>query len=185
MGQPCKLLNPGTKQEACVDAHPNDAASPIISADSKALLRGYTLTEAKGEGFTLNQKIEPFTAVSLGIKTNEYGQCKFSTESRKTYDQMTNFLGESTFALEHKTTFALSSILAKDEALRLTNGGKYTVYLRCQDGNGNKNNKAYYMTFSIKPGPDITSPVIEATSIANGAYVPAGINETALTLYTN
>ncbi|HLC72897.1 MAG TPA: hypothetical protein VJH37_04930, partial [Candidatus Nanoarchaeia archaeon] len=185
LGQTCKLLNPGTKQEACVDAHPNDAASPIISADSKALLRGYTLTEAKGEGFTLNQKIEPFTAVSLGIKTNEYGQCKFSTESGKTYDQMTNFFGEGTFALEHKTTFALSSILAKDEALRLTNGGKYTVYLRCQDGNGNKNNKAYYMTFSIKPGPDITSPVIEATSIANGAYVPAGINETALTLYTN
>lgn len=185
LGQNCKLLNAGTKKEACVDSNPNDATSPIISADPSALQRGYTLTEAKGQGFTLNQKIEPFTAVSLGIKTNEYSQCRFSTEATKTYDQMTNFFGEGIFSQEHKTTFALSSILAKDEALRLTNGGKYTVYLRCQDGNGNKNNKPYYITFSIKPGPDITSPVIEATSIANGAYVPAGINETVLTIYTN
>ncbi len=185
LGQTCKLLNPGTKQEACVDSHPNDAVSPIISADSRALDRGYTLTEAPGQGFTLNQKIEPFTAVSLGIKTNEYSQCKFSTESSKTYDQMTNFFGEGIFAQEHKTTFALSSILVKDEALRLTNGGKYTMYLRCQDGNGNKNNKPYYVTFSVKPGPDITSPVIEATSIANGAYIPTGVNETVLTIYTN
>src|SRR3989344_761532 len=185
LGQTCKLLNAGTKQEACVNAHPNDATSPIISADSSALARGYTLTEAAGQGFTLNQKIEPFTAVSLGIKTDEFSQCKFSTELSKTYDQMTSFFGEGVFAQEHKTTFALSSLMAKDEALRLTNGGKYTVYLRCQDGNGNKNNKAYYINFAIKPGPDITAPVIEATSIANGAYVPTGVNVTALTLYTN
>ncbi len=185
LGQTCKLLNAGTKKEACIDSHPNDVTSPIISADSSALARGYTLTEASGQGFTLNQKIEPFTAVSLGIKTNEYSQCKFSTESSKTYDQMPNFFGEGVFAQQHKTTFALSSVLAKDEALRLTNGGKYTLYLRCQDGNGNKNNKPYYVTFSVKPGPDITSPVIEATSIANGAYVPSGVNETALTIYTN
>ncbi|MDP1694237.1 MAG: hypothetical protein Q8L34_01735 [Candidatus Woesearchaeota archaeon] len=185
LGQTCKLLNAGTKQEACVNAHPNDATSPIIHADSSALARGYTLTEATGVGFTLNQKIEPFTAVSLGIKTDEFSQCKFSTELSKTYDQMTNFFGEGIFAQEHKTTFALSSLMAKDEALRLTNGGKYTVYLRCQDGNGNKNNKAYYINFAIKPGPDITAPVIEATSIANGAYVPTGVNATVLTLYTN
>lgn len=185
LGQTCKLLNPGTKKEACVDAHPNDATSPIITADQSALARGYTLTEAAGQGFTLNQQIEPFTAVSLGIKTDEFSQCRFSTESGKTFDQMTATFGEGIFAKEHKTTFALSSLMAKDEALRLTNGGKYTVYLRCQDGNGNKNNKPYYMNFAIKPGPDITSPVIEATSITNGAYVPAGINETVLTIYTN
>ncbi|MEK6812996.1 MAG: hypothetical protein AABX86_02675, partial [Nanoarchaeota archaeon] len=49
----------------------------------------------------------------------------------------------------------------------------------------NKNNKPYYIKFAIKPGPDYTAPVIEATSIVNGAFVPAGVNTTALTIYTN
>ena len=185
LGQNCKLLNPGTKKEACVDSNPNDATSPIIAADQTALNKGYTLTEVKGQGFMVNQQIAPFTPVSLGITTNEYAQCKFSLEPTKTFDQMTNTFGSGVFDLAHSMTFSLPSILAQQDALKLTNGGSYTLYMRCQDGNGNKNNKPYYIKFAIKPGPDYTAPVIEATSIVNGAFVPAGVNTTALTIYTN
>ena len=185
LGQMCKLLNAGTEAEACVNSNPNDATSPIISADPEALERGYTLSEVKGQGFTLNEKIEPFTAVSLGIKTNEYASCKYSESPTESFEEMTNTFGEGIFSLEHQTTFGLSSILLEPEALKLSNGGAYTLYLRCQDGNGNENNKPYYVKFSIKQGPDFTAPVIETTSIANGAYVPSGVNVTGLTIYTN
>ncbi len=185
LGQMCKLLNPGTKKEACVSTHPNDATSPIITADKEALEKGYTLTEVKGSGFRLNEKIEPFTSVKLGIKTNEFAQCKFSLEHSAPFDKMANNFGDANFAMNHSMQFALPSILAKDEALKLTNGGQYTLYLKCQDGNGNQNDKPYYVKFGIKPGPDFTPPVIEATSIANGAYTPAGINETSLTVFVN
>ena len=185
LGQLCKLLNPGTKKEACVNSHPNDVTSPVVKADPEALAKGYTLTESAGRGFILNEEIEPFTAVSLGVKTDEYAQCKFDLSASTTFDEMENFLGDSNYKKEHATTFGLPSILAEDEALKLTNGGKFTLYLRCQDGNGNKNDKPYYMKFAIKPGPDFTPPVIETTSIANGAYVPHGVNTTVLGMYVN
>lgn len=185
LGQICALVNPGTKQEKCIDQHPNDVTSPIIRADPTAFSRGITFTEAPGEGFTINQLIEPFTPVSLGIMTNEYSQCKYGLERGKTFEEMPAFFGDNLYAKNHTMKFSLPSELAKEEVLKLTNGGKYTIYARCQDGKGNKNNRDYYIKFGIKPGPDLTPPVIELTSIANNAYVPAYANETLFVAYVN
>ncbi len=178
-------MNPGTREEKCINLHPNDVTSPMIRANPKALSKGLTLSEVPGEGFTINQQIEPFTPVKLGITTNEFSQCKYSLERGKTFDETATFFGDSMYRKNHTITFSLPSALAEDQVLKLTNGGKYTVYLRCQDGNGNKNNKDYYIKFAIKPGPDLTPPVIEITSIANNAYVPADVNSTPLTVYLN
>ncbi len=185
LGQLCKLVNPGTKQELCYNANPNDANAPIIIADENALRRGYSLTEVKGEGFSLNQLVEPFTPVSVGIKTNEPSQCKYSLNHSISYTEMTQYFGDSLYAYNHTITFGLPATLAQPDVLKVTNNGKYTVYVRCQDGNANKNNRDYYISFGIKPGPDLTAPVVEATSIQNGAFAPAGVNMTGLSIYMN
>lgn len=185
LGQTCGLVNPGTKKEKCIDVHPNDVTSPILRADPNALTRGLTLTEVQGEGFTINQQIEPFTPVTLGILTNEFAQCKYGLDRGKPFEEMLAFFGDNLYAKNHTTTFSLPSALAEEQVLRLTNGGKYTVYVRCQDGKGNKNNRDYYVKFAIKPGPDLTPPVVELTSIANDAYVPAAVNSTLFVAYLN
>ncbi len=185
LGQLCKLINPGTKDEKCVNSNPNDVTSPIISANPSVLPRGLTITEVANEGFSVNEKIEPFTPVTLGINTNEFSQCKYSNNHSMKFDDMVNFFGDGLFRKNHTITFSLPGAVAEEEGLRLTNRGKFTVYLRCQDGNGNKNNRDYYIRFEVKPGPDLTAPVIELTSIENGAFVPAGINQTLFTAFLN
>ncbi len=186
LGQACKLLNPGTAKEVCTNAHPNDVTSPIITADPSALERGYTLSEKANEGYVVNPQVEPFTAVSLGIKTNEPSQCKFSLNHSMSYDTITTFFGDSLYDYNHSMTFSIPGELAENpEILKLTNGGQFTLYARCQDGNGNKNERDYYIKFAVKKGPDLTPPVIEATGIANGAYVPSGVNSTPFVMYVN
>lgn len=185
LGQMCTLLNPGTKNEMCVSSNPNDVTSPQITADKSVLLPGFTITEVANEGFTLNQDIPPFTAVKIGVKTNEPAQCKYSLNTSTKFEQMTSFFGGSLYNYNHTELFALPGAMADEQALKLTNSGRFTLYLRCQDGNGNENNKDYYIRFKIAKGPDLTAPVIELTSIQNGAYAAAGVNETALAIYLN
>lgn len=186
LGQLCKLVNPGTTKELCINAHPNDVSPPIIKAALDVLQPGFTLTESADQGYSVSPLIEPFTAVTLGIKTNEPAQCKYSLNAGTNFDQMTQFFGEGLYDYNSTVTFSLPSQLAKDpQVLQLTNGGQYTLYIRCQDGNGNKNEKDYYIKFGIRKGPDLTAPVIELTSITNDAFIPATVNTTQLTIYVN
>lgn len=189
LGQLCSLINQGSANETCINLHPNDVNSPIIEPWPEKLQKGYTLTEMTEQGhrgYKLNEKIEPFTPVTIAIKTDEPAQCKISTENSLDYDKMpSQWFGSSLYLYEHEVTFALPSELATEQALDLTNGGKYTVYVRCKDGSGNANENDYFIKFEIKPGPDLTPPVIELTSINNGIYVPYEINSTALKIYTN
>ena len=185
LGQTCRLVNEGTSNELCINQHPNDVNPPIISADKDALTDGYQLTEQVGQGYVVTPDIEPFTALTLGVTVNEPSQCMYSINHSLPFEQMSTPFGNGLFNYQHNMTFSLSSVLAEEDILKLTNGGKYAVYVKCQDGAGNANNKDYYIKFAIKKGPDLTPPVIELTSIDNGVYVPADVNTTALTIYVN
>jgi len=188
LGKLCSLINQGSKEEKCVNIHPNDANSPVISPWKEALPKGFTLTEITAEsnkGFKINQKLKPFQSITLGIKTDEPSQCKFGSENSVDYDQKTAFFGDGIFKYEHEITFSLPSDLTTPEALKLTNGGLYNIYIRCKDATGNKNNRDYFVRFSIEPSPDLTAPVIERTSVESGAFAPNGVNQTTFSVYTN
>ena len=143
------------------------------------------IREAKGKGFEIVPKIPPFTAVTLVLDTNEFAQCKYDVELGKEFDEMVQFFGDGVYDKTHEMLFSLPGALAEPEALKLTNGGQYQLYIKCQDGNGNQNEADYYAKFAIDDGPDFTPPIIEVTSIVNGAYTPAGINETEFSIYVN
>jgi hypothetical protein len=188
LGQLCSLLNPGTGNETCINMNPNDATTPIISPLEEVIPQEYTIKEGTEEGirgYFLNPDVPPFTRVALGIETNEPSQCKLSLEHSKTFDEMAEFFGDSLFSYKHVMEFALPSELTQTQILRLTNGGKYSLYVRCQDGSGNKNQKDYFIKFNIARGPDTTPPVIELTSIANNAFVASNVNKTDLDIYLN
>ncbi len=192
LGQNCKLVNEGSVDEKCISADVNDVNPPYITVNKEEIVwltdsvnHVNDITEISGRGFEITQEIAPFTAVTLVVDTNEYAQCKYDVEHSKPFEEMTQYFGTSSYVKNHNLTFSLPGVLAEPQALQLTNGGEYQIYVKCQDGNGNANEADYYAKFSIQAGPDFTPPVIELTSIANGAYAPAGINATAFSIYVN
>lgn len=192
LGQSCKLVNEGSEDETCISSNVNDVNPPYIDVNKEltvhltdGLNNVNEITEAKGKGFEIVPKIPPFTAVTLVIDTNEYAQCKYDVELGKNFDEMVQFFGDGVYDKTHEMLFSLPGALAEPEALKLTNGGEYQLYIKCQDGNGNQNEADYYAKFAIDDGPDFTPPIIEVTSIVNGAYVPAGVNETEFSIYVN
>ncbi len=192
LGQSCGLVNVGTEEEKCISTNVNDVVPPYITVDKEVIVQltdsvdnVAEISEVPGKGFEIIKKIAPFTAVTLALDTNEYAQCKFDLNHGLTYEEMAHYFGDSLFSTNHTMTFSLPSALATDEALKLTNGGQYQIYVKCQDGNGNSNEADYFAKFKIDEGPDFTPPVIEATSIDNGGFVPAGINQTLFAIYAN
>ena len=182
LGQLCKLVNEGTSKELCTNTNPNDVNSPIIKANKADM--NYTIQETVN-GYTLTQKVKPFTPVHLSITTNEPSQCKYALNTSTTYNEMPGYFGETLYDYNHTMLFSLPAELAEPQVLKITNGGNYQLFLKCQDQAGNTNNKDYYIKFGIQPGPDLTPPSIELTSIANGAGIAAGTNMTPLTIYVN
>ncbi|MFH0936344.1 MAG: hypothetical protein V1815_01540 [Candidatus Woesearchaeota archaeon] len=185
LGQLCSIINAGTSNELCVNIHPNDVSAPIISAWKDALIKNYTITEQLYQGYKLNQKVKPFTPVTLAIKTNEPSQCKFSLKNSQKYNEMTNYFDSTIYQYNHSMMFSLPSEITTEEALKLTNGGKYQIFVRCQDATGNANEKDYYIQFEVDKGPDLTPPIIEATSIINNGYLSANTTSTNLKIYLN
>jgi len=186
LGQLCQLVNEGTKEEACINQHPNDVNTPIISANRDVLEPGQTITEVSRAGFKINEKIEPFTPVNLGLITNEPAVCKYSLETNKKYEEKDGIFGSPNYVYNHTQLITLPGELAENQTLlKLTNGGEYTLYVRCQDASGNANERDYYVKFAVRPGPDLTPPKIEVTSIANNAFIAANTTETNFKAYVN
>jgi len=59
------------------------------------------------------------------------------------------------------------------------------LFVRCEDANGNSNVGTFVFKYCVDKGPDVTPPLIVATSVPNNA--PVSFNQTALNLevYTN
>jgi len=184
LGKACSIVNAGTSNELCVNKLPNDASSPRIVAD-KEQMRDLKIDEQINKGFTVIERIPAFTPVKLAIRTDEPAQCKFATKPGVKYDEMTFDFGSSLFEFRRNITFSLPSELATDQAIQLTNGGQYTLYVRCKDANGNDNDKDYAIKFGIQKGPDLTIPQIVETSITNGAFIAADIEKIGLDVFVN
>lgn len=184
LGQSCALVNKGQSNELCVNIAPNDANSPIINPFTAVLDEKLTITKSS-EGYTINERIPTFTQFTIGITTNEPAQCKFSNEQGLDFDEMQAPFGDSLYKYNHTATFILPGELTEEDNLKKTSGGNYETYVRCRDYSGNKNERDYFIKFRIDPTPDLTSPVIEKTSIDNGIMVPSTTTQTELSIFVN
>ena len=185
LGQTCRLVNPGTDDEKCINLHPNDVNSPIITPNLAVLTKGYSIKDSgPNQGFELTQKIDPYSPLRIGINTNEPATCKYSTNASMKFDDMPFVFGSPLFLYNQTMIISLPRELASEEALKQTHG-IYTLYLKCMDASGNKNNKDYFIKLKIKPEKDLTPPIIEAASLKDNAYIAANIEQTEFSIFTN
>ncbi len=174
LGKLCEFIpeNEGSSRVSCFSKTTHDVNSPVITPWPEALTPGYSLSSLE-YGFSISQKIKPFTLISFGIKTDELAQCKISEEHTKTFDEMSNYLGEGYFDTEHNIT------------LNLIGGVDYEFYVRCKDASGNANTREYTIKLSTENLPDITPPVIDGFNPEDGSYIASNMTLATVNILLN
>ena len=193
LGKACDLLNSEDHNPLCVSMSSSDTIAPEITFNPSALSSGFSYEPlASVSGVQIKSSasdgcLKEVSTVSLGIKLNEPGKCKYSTERVIDYKSMEkSFDGENPndYSLEHNNTFAMPLLEGGADPARR---GEYNLYIRCQDGspNSNSNDQDYTVNFCVMPADDKTPPTI-------GKFVPespgaVGINADSLNIqfYTN
>jgi hypothetical protein len=205
LGQACDLLNPGTEEEKCVWVHPGDVNSPIIEP-WKNVLKGNSGEELKytpdstirppARGVKIvtnnvgNECLPAYTPLQFGILLDEPAQCKIDFDRTDGFEEMKYFFGESNFhRYNHTQRMKLPSPSSAELEGSLSpifdNDGKFTLYVRCQDANGNQNVDEFAISYCVDPSPDTTPPRIIDTSIPSGGAVSFGIDKVPIEVYIN
>ncbi|MEK6816347.1 MAG: hypothetical protein AABY09_01935 [Nanoarchaeota archaeon] len=186
LGQNCAIVNAGTTNETCISLNVNDVNSPIITPD-KTRMQPYTTTDTTEEankGVRINEKIRAFSPVSFSLLTNEPAQCKYAFLPATKFEQMTDYFGSSMFLYNQSLLFSMPAAFANANVSKATKG-EVTVYVRCQDANGNKNERPFFFKFQVDTSPDLTPPTIMFTSLASNAFLKYNETEITLKIYTD
>ncbi len=198
LGAACSLLNPDTDNQTCVHLDQYDTNAPTIKPWQQVLTYGHSYNSIQpcppGPGcWKITRQgaadgcIKAFTPLQFGITTNEPAQCRVETNHTSKFDDMQYWFGGMSLYL-YNSSMQMSLPGPEHinaQAPELKNDGKYTLYIRCRDGNGNWNLGEMAVSFCVEPGPDTTPPVIMRTGIINGAPVAAGTTSTQLDVFLN
>lgn len=205
LGQACQLLNAGTKQEACAWVNRQDVTSPTIQPWYSEITKDHSYKNVNIRPPATGMRIindlasdgciKAFTPLKFGISTNEPTQCKIDynhtttiRDVKQAYTSMAYFFGESSlYAYNHTETLRLPGPTAINESggVEIIHDGTFTLYVRCQDANGNINEDEYAIRFCVEKGPDTTPAKIEGTSVGNGMPVKFDTQSLNLEVYTN
>lgn len=200
LGQACGLLNPNTDEAICEWIHPHDVEYAIIEMNSQTLSMNHiytpdnTISPPDRGVFIQNRdhsqgKIKAYFPLSFGISTfdsrtgePEATKCRVDFERKGSFDEMRFYLGgSSTYKFNHTQVMSLPGPSAtREQNLTIMPDGKYDLYIRCVDANGNENPAAFVVKFEVEDGPDLTAPEIVSTSILNNA--PISYNQTSVDL---
>ena len=197
LGQACELVNKGTDQELCVWVNRNDVAPPVIQPWDKALTTGYQYIPNNAiappdRGVKIVPQgnargcIAAFTPLKLGITLDEPAKCKIGSVRKNNFDAMDTLFSGGRSLYNHSYQLSLPSRGAlAAENITIPTGQDFSLYVRCQDKNGNSNVANFVFGFCVDEGPDTTPPIIVSTSIINGA--PIAFNQTSigLSVYVN
>jgi len=208
LGQTCKLINPGTGKEKCIDGSIDDVTSPGIKPDPAVLTPGYSYTDVKirppggagTAGMTIvNEEgscLKAFTPFTFGIITTDNGkngvetqpaQCKIDFNHTTKLSEMQYYMGGDNLYTEyHNESLSMPGTeLLNSQFPAIKNDGEYTMYIRCKDGNGNENRDEFAVRFCIDKTPDLTAPIIKTTSIPSNSPVLYQVDNLSLNVYTN
>jgi hypothetical protein len=184
LGQACGIINTGTKEEKCVWLNPHDVNSPLIEfkeVNKGLIFKPDNSLRPPATGVIIereNQKcIQAFTPLEFSFITGdlargigEPAQCKIDYNLTTGFEEMEFFVGgDSLFRYNHTEKLSLPGPDAINAiAPELENDGTYTLFIRCQDANGNFNQDAYSVSFCVDKGPDTTPPKIVDVNIPSG-----------------
>ncbi len=194
LGTACRFLNEGTTEETCI-ASENDKTPPEISQWNEILSDGYKY-EKTSDGIKIRQNngecIPEFSQVNFGLITNERAQCKYELEASANYDLMENYFGESNlYLINHSMSLSMPSVDSIVNQYNVTKEfveekyGDFKLYVRCRDDWNNFNIKEYVIDLCVKPGPDITPPIIQKIVPETESYLAYNETEKNIKVYTN
>lgn len=200
LGSQCEFVGDGTSNPLCIAKAAGDTNSPYIQAykvdvssemeaEGLADTEDYTEDDTPDYDFTPNgglkilEPVLPYRPIEIGIQTDEPSQCRIQVDGEPpegfgadAFNSLSNLFTPD-FAYEHNMTWTLT---APSTA--------YTFYVRCWDmwdDTSNYNEKNFQIDLETSAGEDFMPPSIEATSVANGAFIAAGVTETAVSVFTN
>jgi hypothetical protein len=189
IGQNCQLINEGTQSEKCVNINPNDNSAPLIRP-LEGISNNYSVKEGEN-GFRIesdsnNGCFKNYEQVPIGISLNEPAVCKFAMETSDSYQSMSEYFGGSNlFSRKHITL--LNNLPNVDELdLPTYDPNKIiekNMYVRCEDKSGNFNIAEYGISFCLRPGEDITYPVVMGRYPSE--ILPYQTNLTEASIFTN
>jgi len=198
LGQACDIANAGTTEQKCFWKNPQDVNSPKIQMINVSTGHKYkpdTSVRPPATGVTITQDdaecLEAFTPLQFSFSTDEPAQCKIdydlTSDPKKAMDEMDYYVGGNTLFIQtHSEKLSLPGPSAVNSASpQLTNDGKYILYTRCKDANGNFNQDAYSISFCVDPGPDTTPPNIVSANIPSGKPVQFNQTKLDLEIYVN
>ena len=200
LGQACELVNtesdnPLDKQ--CVWVSRNDVSSATITPWTDVLspsgLRYEKDTSVRPPALGVKIKsskecLPAFTPLEFGIQTNEPARCKIDYNHTNSFDEMKYYFGDTNYLLyNHSQKMRLPSpdSFESDISPELKNDGTFSLFVRCQDANGNVNEDEYSVSFCVDQGPDTTPPIIEEFSIPSGSYIQYNQDKIGIEAYLN
>jgi len=129
-----------------------------------------------------NECIKPFTSLTFGITLNEPAKCKIDSDREREFKDMSIFFnGSFTDKYNHSHTLSVPSPGSLEaQGLVLQTGSEFSLYVRCEDLQGNSNPANFVFRFCVDEGPDSFAPVIKATSILNG--MPIAFDQSSIDL---
>ncbi len=194
LGQACEIVNAGTMEQKCVWVNPHDVNSPIITFGevNKGLVYKPDLSiRPPSTGVVISREseecIQAFTPLRFTFRTNEPASCKIDYNLTTGFEEMSFYVGGVSI-LDYNHTEELS--LPGPEvfnaiAPELQNDGDYSLFVRCQDANGNFNQDAYSVSFCVDKGPDTTPPKIVNVNIPSNNPVLYDQMNIDLEVYVN
>jgi hypothetical protein len=196
LGQACELINEGSEDEKCSWINPGDVNSPLIEMTEVLTDHVYlpdTSVRPPATGVQIKNInnadgcINAFTPLEFTIETDEPAQCKIDYNITRDFESMSFFIGGSNlFSYNHTETMSLPGPdTINSLAPELKNDGTYTLYVKCQDANGNSNDDLYSVRFCVKAGPDTTPPRIDEVSIPSGTAIRFNQSSLDLDVYLN
>ncbi len=196
LGQLCRLINKGSKNELC-KAKPSNETFPVIKPFEAVISEGYEYSNVNPDGFSVVNKtdqgcLEPYTSVDIGIKVEPFAKCRVGTDPRDKYEEMSEIFGpKGNYVLPaHLTRLFFPSPEAFKNVYNLTEEqiremGENDLYVKCKTGSGRVNPNPFEIKTCIRPGPDLTAPLIGITTPKTGTYIQYGIEEQEVVFYVN
>jgi len=195
LGELCHLINKGTGSEFCV-SRPENTNYPNIHPLESVMSEGYAYENIKENGFEIKTEdgecINAYESIKFGIKIDPFAKCKFGDEPLKTYEEMPEFFGtkgQVILPIHRMTLFYPSPDAFKNQynlsEEQIKELGQIEYYVKCKTASGKVNPDNYVIKSCVKPGPDLTAPLIVLAEPRNGAYVKYKQEEQDLKLYVN
>jgi len=197
LGELCQFINKGTDNELCI-SRPENKEYPKIEPLRSVISEGYEYHKVSGDGFEVvnsddKKCIDAYTTVRFGIKVDPFARCRLGVDPAQKYDEMADLFGPKGNVLlpVHRMDLFFPSPDAFRNQYNLTEEaieklGKIDYYVKCKTASGRINPGTYNIKSCVKPGPDLTAPVINPLTFPkNNGYIKYGKNKQKLKIYVN